>query len=239
MIRQLAIAGGAYALLTAALLMGGCVGNDQETVVQNSEQPSVPEATGATEHAGATEVAAGSIETAGSEAAMAGDALATDGQTPLAAGASMTYSTADNTTHAEVVFDSAAFPPTLPRDDAHLNAWLRKDCILCHQSGVAGAPIVQHVGMSKALLDARCRTCHIVSGVPSVDEVVFARRAFPPTMPVDGLHQGAWLRDDCLMCHQTGAAGAPKVVHQGMSGLLLEARCRSCHLPSASSIDVE
>ena len=134
---------------------------------------------------------------------------------------------------AEVVFASNAFPPTLPYDDSHSNAWQRDDCILCHEAGIRGAPLVQHTGMSAGLLDARCRTCHVASGPPEPGEVTFARRAFPPTLPADDSHSGAWLRDDCLLCHETGVSSAPLVRHQGMSDLLLAGRCRTCHVPVA------
>jgi len=144
---------------------------------------------------------------------------------------------APETAHSDVEFASFAFPPTLPRDDYHVNAWLRKDCIMCHETGIAGAPVVHHRGMSSALLGAQCRTCHVVAGAPSPGEVTFLRRAFPPTLPMDVSHENSWLRDDCLKCHEAGLDGAPQVRHQGMAELLLEARCRSCHVPSGPTSD--
>ena len=138
---------------------------------------------------------------------------------------------------AEVEFADSAFPPTLPSDEAHANPWLRDDCLLCHETGTGGAPIVQHSGMSKILLSARCRSCHVevAPDAPDDGEVPFARNAFPPTLPDDDYHRGAWLRDDCLLCHETGIQGAPRVVHNGMTPMLLQARCRSCHVPSVAS----
>ena len=147
-----------------------------------------------------------------------------------------------------------AFPPVLPSDDAHVNAWQRDDCMLCHESGLSGAPVVKHVGMSRELLSAKCRTCHVAlpAGTPAADAGAvlplpkggpqategtenFAKNAFPPTMPFDEAHQGAWLRDDCLVCHEVGIGTAPAIVHEGMAKDLLTARCRSCHLPSVRS----
>lgn len=34
---------------------------------------------------------------------------------------------------------------------------------------------------------------------------------------------------NCLMCHETGAKGAPLVVHKDMPMMLLKAKCRTCH----------
>lgn len=135
-----------------------------------------------------------------------------------------------------------AFPPTMPEDSSHTNAWLRQDCLSCHEDGINGATRVAHRGMSRDLMKARCRTCHLPGNKAlaaaegaSLEELLFAKNAFPPTLPFNQDHQGAWLRDDCLKCHQNGIAGAPKVIHKGMSELLLEAQCRSCHVTSAPS----
>jgi cytochrome c5 len=140
-------------------------------------------------------------------------------------------------------FSMNAFPPMLPNTAEHDDAWLNDDCLLCHETGVSGAPIVKHHGMSEWLLKARCRSCHIVAdpdagpltNLAGDELVTFNADAFPPTLPVDEDHRGAWLRDDCLACHQYGMRGAPKVRHTGMSPILLQARCRSCHVPGASS----
>ncbi|MDP6539446.1 MAG: multiheme c-type cytochrome [Planctomycetota bacterium] len=134
-------------------------------------------------------------------------------------------------------FDFArnAFPPTLPGDETHANAWYGDDCLLCHADGDRDTPRVRHSGMTPLLLKVRCRTCHVPEGDgdPPDEEcgVPFLRRAFPPQLPEDADHDGAWLRDDCLLCHADGSSGAPRLRHAGMAPLLLQARCRSCHLP--------
>ncbi|MAF66987.1 MAG: hypothetical protein CMJ84_15190 [Planctomycetes bacterium] len=132
-------------------------------------------------------------------------------------------------------FARNAFPPTLPVDETHADAWYGDDCLLCHADGDQGAPRVRHSGMARLLLQARCRTCHVPGGegdpVDEVCGVAFLRGAFPPQLPDDGDHHGAWLRDDCLLCHADGSSDAPVVRHEGMAPLLLAARCRSCHLP--------
>ncbi len=140
-------------------------------------------------------------------------------------------------------FAMNAFPPMLPETEHHMDAWLRNDCLVCHEEGVVGAPVVRHRGMSRMLLKANCRTCHVfpdadagpLTNLAGEEIQVFEANAFPPTLPVDDSHSQAWMRKDCLMCHQWGAEGAPKVRHYGMSTLLLEANCRSCHLPGANS----
>lgn len=62
------------------------------------------------------------------------------------------------------------------------------------------------------------------------DKVTFLETAFPPTVPDTDWHRGAWWTDDCMRCHETGVADAPKLVHQGMPDVLLTAKCRSCHV---------
>ena len=138
-------------------------------------------------------------------------------------------------------FSDNAFPPTLPTDENHADGWLREDCLLCHESGISNAPDVRHAGMSRLLLSARCRTCHVVMapGTAEEGEVFFSRSAFPPTMPTDESHSGAWLRDDCLLCHQNGVDGAPRVLHFDMTPALLDARCRSCHLPRVQPVEAD
>jgi len=144
-------------------------------------------------------------------------------------------------------FSPHAFPPMLPVDESHENPWLRDDCILCHETGVSGAPIVEHRGMPSLLLGARCRSCHVApdpSAAPLTDIygnelAVFKSDAFPPTLPNDDSHRGAWLRDDCLLCHEWGVKDAPVVRHQGMSRILLKGRCRTCHLPAVDSALVD
>ena len=54
-----------------------------------------------------------------------------------------------------------AFPPMIPASASHEAAWQKDDCLLCHESGVKGAPVVQHKDMPKVLLRAKCRSCHV------------------------------------------------------------------------------
>lgn len=136
-----------------------------------------------------------------------------------------------------------AFPPMLPDTDAHTGAWMRDDCLLCHQEGLKGAPFVTHRDMSRLLLQANCRTCHVaadpdagpLTNLAGEELMEFSVDAFPPTLPVDDDHSQGWLRSDCLQCHKWGLNGAQKVRHTGMSPLLLQANCRSCHVPGTSS----
>ncbi len=58
----------------------------------------------------------------------------------------------------------------------------------------------------------------------------FAADAFPPTLSDTKYHRGAWQRNDCLRCHETGVGDAPRVRHRGMASILLKAKCRSCHV---------
>ncbi len=61
----------------------------------------------------------------------------------------------------EELFLRDAFPPMIPASSSHMDAWLNDSCLLCHQAGVRGAPIVKHAGMSDVLLTAKCRSCHV------------------------------------------------------------------------------
>jgi hypothetical protein len=133
-----------------------------------------------------------------------------------------------------------AFPPMLPGSEMHEGAWLRDDCILCHETGVAGAPLIRHRGLPELLRQAKCRSCHVAPD-PDAGELTdllgnvvaqFEVDAFPPTLPSDESHSDPWMRQDCLLCHKWGVGLAPKVRHNGMSELLLQAKCRTCHLPS-------
>ncbi len=138
-----------------------------------------------------------------------------------------------------VDFAPHAFPPTLPHDDNHADPWSAQTCLLCHSRGIGDAPRVRHSGMSGELIKGNCRSCHLPRGGEEepLTEAGFSANAFPPLLPGDSSHSGAWMRDDCLLCHESGTRRAPRVRHKGMSPLLLKARCRSCHLPGAPSID--
>ncbi|KAA3615206.1 MAG: hypothetical protein DWQ01_00340 [Planctomycetota bacterium] len=60
----------------------------------------------------------------------------------------------------------------------------------------------------------------------------FASNAFPPTLSDTDYHQNAWSdsAETCMVCHKTGINDAPKVVHEDMAAVLLDAKCRSCHV---------
>lgn len=127
------------------------------------------------------------------------------------------------------------FPPTIPDTPSHQNSWELPSCLRCHETGVQGAAVVKHKGMPKILLSAKCRTCHVfIPGSkprpkPATDSL-FEENAFPPMIPASSSHKQAWWKDDCLLCHEDGLRGAPKVVHNGMPRLLLRAKCRTCHV---------
>ena len=147
--------------------------------------------------------------------------------TPVTAAADETYDIADH-----------AFPPTLSDAEWHEDAWYKNDCLRCHETGVEAAPILQHRGMPNVLTPAKCRTCHVLipgskpiaPKPPSGEEALFADNAFPPMIPNSGSHPAAWMKDDCLMCHETGIRDAPVTKHEGMPRILFTAKCRTCHV---------
>jgi hypothetical protein len=49
----------------------------------------------------------------------------------------------------------------MPNSLSHRGAWTRDNCLLCHTTGIRGAPIVRHEGLPAITLDAKCRTCHV------------------------------------------------------------------------------
>jgi hypothetical protein len=59
------------------------------------------------------------------------------------------------------LFAVNAFPPMIPASASHREAWLDDNCLLCHETGNRGAPIVKHEGMPPILLKAKCRSCHV------------------------------------------------------------------------------
>lgn len=136
------------------------------------------------------------------------------------------------------VFAANAFPPVLPDTERHQRAWLRDDCLNCHETGVEAAPIVVHADLPSILLGAKCRTCHVLipgtpvppKAPPTPEEEQFAVNAFPPMIPASGSHSQAWVRDDCMLCHEDGTHGAPILKHEGLPRLLLQAKCRTCHV---------
>ncbi|MBI5876585.1 MAG: cytochrome c3 family protein [Chloroflexi bacterium] len=105
-------------------------------------------------------------------------------------------------------------PPPFPHSpDAKL------DCVACHSTGVAGSPKfpTDHAGRTNEV----CKGCHQAapkaSGTPSGPAASSAPKIPHPL-------QG---RDNCLTCHATGTAGAPKMPssHAGRTS----DQCRSCH----------
>lgn len=133
-------------------------------------------------------------------------------------------------------FDANAFPPTLSDSEWHQDAWRQDDCLRCHETGVGEAPPVQHEGMPGVLLTAKCRSCHVMvpgsAPIPSAvpEDSSFAANAFPPMIPASKSHLTTWTKDDCLLCHDSGLGGAPKVKHEGMPAILRTAKCRTCHV---------
>jgi len=137
------------------------------------------------------------------------------------------------------IFADNAFPPTIPDTEWHQNAWLELDCLRCHETGVGEAAIVVHADMPAILLTAKCRSCHVLipgsapkEKPPTTREEAqpFLANAFPPMMPNSESHGAAWTKDDCLLCHETGIRRAPVVKHEDLPAILLEAKCRSCHV---------
>ncbi len=128
-----------------------------------------------------------------------------------------------------------AFPPTLSDVKYHRNAWLKNDCLRCHETGVGDAPEVLHANMAAILLEAKCRTCHVkIPGQEPVmalaAESAFESDAFPPMLPASTSHEKAWTTNDCLLCHEDGIKEAPIVTHKGMPKRLKTAKCRTCHV---------
>ncbi|RMH12667.1 MAG: hypothetical protein D6695_05945 [Planctomycetota bacterium] len=143
-------------------------------------------------------------------------------------------------------FAAHAFPPTIPDQAWHHEAWIREDCLSCHETGVQDAPIVRHRGLPALALQAKCRSCHVLvpgktearpaSARPPEVNDQFAPEAFPPMMPNNDRHVGAWTNRQCLVCHETGVGRAPLVDHgPQIPRLALMANCRSCHVQVRST----
>ncbi len=58
-------------------------------------------------------------------------------------------------------FASWAFPPMMPNNDKHEQAWGKSNCMMCHEDGTRGAPIVKHKGLPRIALVSKCRSCHV------------------------------------------------------------------------------
>jgi hypothetical protein len=132
--------------------------------------------------------------------------------------------------------DGHEFPPTIPDTASHSgDTWSEHNCLRCHETGVHGATVLRHQDMPDILLTAKCRTCHVfIPGskpkLVAVRDKRFAKDAFPPMIPASSSHPRAWWRDDCMLCHEDGLRGAPKVIHKDMLPRLLTAKCRTCHV---------
>ncbi len=140
-------------------------------------------------------------------------------------------------------FAPDAFPPTLSDTKYHRGAWVKNDCLRCHETGVGDAPRVRHRGMASILLKAKCRSCHVLirgqkprpKRRSEAAQEGFAANAFPPMIPDSDSHRAVWTKDNCLLCHESGVKGAPIVRHRGMPPILLKAKCRSCHVQVRAS----
>ncbi len=87
-------------------------------------------------------------------------------------------------------------------------------------------------------LIAACAQTSTHMQVTDADPAMFADNAFPPVLPDDNDHRvgtDSWMQETCLNCHADGANNAPMVVHEGMSSLLLDGKCRTCHTTSAGN----
>jgi Cytochrome c554 and c-prime len=141
----------------------------------------------------------------------------------------------DITIDPETGFAVAAFPPTIPDREWHQNAWLKNNCLDCHETGVGDSPMIRHKGLPRITYQSKCRSCHVlVPGktdyVPKVEESPFESWAFPPMLPNNDNHAKAWGKRDCLMCHESGVKDAPVVKHEGLPRLTLRSKCRTCHV---------
>jgi len=136
----------------------------------------------------------------------------------------------------ETGFAIAAFPPTIPDREWHRDAWLKDDCLKCHETGVQEAPMIRHRGLPEITYASKCRSCHVL--IPGKTEMVgryeeeseFEDYAFPPMLPNDVNHAGAWNTENCLLCHESGVKGAPIVEHVTLPAIALQAKCRTCHV---------
>lgn len=61
----------------------------------------------------------------------------------------------------DALFARGAFPPMIPASKSHQDAWLNDTCLLCHETGNRGAPMVKHKDLPAVLLKAKCRSCHV------------------------------------------------------------------------------
>lgn len=135
----------------------------------------------------------------------------------------------------ETGFAFAAFPPTIPDQEWHRDAWTVNNCLDCHETGVEDAPMIHHTGLPEIAMVSKCRSCHVLlEGVAEYEAVIeesdFEPWAFPPMMPNNDHHDQAWGKNNCLMCHEDGTMGSPVIKHEGMPRIIRKAKCRTCHV---------
>jgi len=113
--------------------------------------------------------------------------------------------------------EAAAVPPEIP----HTLEGREGKCLICHEQGVGGAPKFpdDHTGRSADV----CLSCHQLSSSPVA----------PPVVP----HTLEGREGICLVCHETGAGGAPKVPddHAGRTNDL----CLICHQSGEAEAETE
>lgn len=130
---------------------------------------------------------------------------------------------------------SGGFPVTTPPKIPHALDG-RALCLMCHQDGLVGAPKV--LGTHAGRTNEMCQGCHKapvappVTTTPGVPPVTSPTTTAVPTSPPNVPHSLDG-RSSCLMCHQDGLAGAPKVpgTHAGRTNDI----CQACHKVGAGS----
>ncbi len=61
----------------------------------------------------------------------------------------------------ETGYASWAFPPMMPNNFKHIEAWGDRNCMMCHEDGTLDAPVVKHDRLPQIALVAQCRSCHV------------------------------------------------------------------------------
>lgn len=126
----------------------------------------------------------------------------------------------------------AGGPPKIP----HVLEGREGQCLACHEAGVVGAPKIpaKHAGRTGDM----CPLCHVPAGA-SAPMLATAPAHSPGVKPISSTAGGPPQiphslegRNQCLMCHEAGVAGAPKVPasHAGRTSDM----CPACHRPSAA-----
>jgi cytochrome c5 len=99
----------------------------------------------------------------------------------------------------------------------------RDECFTCHATGAVDAPAVPADHPQDV---TQCTTCHAVWMQPGI------AASSPPAIPHD--LRG---RQDCLMCHKLGTAGAPRIPDNHAD--LASDICQTCHLPQGEIAGME